>query len=288
MKPLTMRFWHLGLVLATLLLSSSSLRAQYEVGILLGGSTYYGELSPSSYADQLSLVGFSYGLMLRRDFGSHIGIRLQYQDLDIFGDDGNKESSRQRNLRFYSDVDELSIQAEVYPFRHEFRIAPYLMLGAAVYRFNPLSTFNDQVYELQPLGTEGQGLPGFDEPYSLIRFALPMGGGLRLRVNDRWTVYGEASGRLLFFDYLDDISGRYVDESLLAANGPLAVELAYRTDELGDEFPSSPTAGDLRGSPDTEDYYMSVMIGVTYAFDAGNYRRKGRFSRKRGLPCPTF
>jgi len=96
----------------------------------------------------------------------------------------------------------------------------------------------------------------------------------------------QLSARTTFFDYLDDVSGQYVDESILSANGPLAVELAYRGDEVpGAELLNAP-AGGARGSADANDYYYTVTAQFSYQFGP---RERGGFKTKRGkVKCPTF
>lgn len=280
----------ISLQLSFLLGTAVACFAQWEVGIAAGVSTYTGELSPVQLTGHFKTLGFSYGAHVRYQANDFIALRLNYQDLDIFGDDAGRPSARERNLSFYSDVDELALLVEVYPFRTTGRVSPYLIGGFAAYRFNPVTYFQDVAYELQPLGTEGQGLPGFADRYSLTETAVPLGGGLRIHLAGPWTISFEGIGRILFTDYIDDISGKYVDEAVLAGNGPLAVSLAFRGDELpGAEPGLSSPAGSLRGSPGVNDYYYSGMATISY--DLGSLGRGGRGnsrSSSRKVKCPTF
>jgi hypothetical protein len=74
--------------------------------------------------------------------------------------------------------------------------------------------------------------------------------------------------RKIFTDYLDDVSGVYIDEAtLLNARGPKAVELAYRGGEV---HPGSyPAAGIRRGNSKNNDgyYYVAITYTVRYFFD---------------------
>jgi hypothetical protein len=49
------------------------------------------------------------------------------------------------------------------PKRHNY----YLSMGAIFFKFNPKGKYLNEWLELQPIGTEGQGLPGYDAPYTI-------------------------------------------------------------------------------------------------------------------------
>ena len=262
--------------------------AQLEAGILAGGSVYAGDLGPDRPRDYVRQMRLSYGAFVRYRVNPYIAVRAHYQDLDLFGEDdlSPSENRQARNLHFFTDLDELALQVEIHPFADTWPVSPYLIGGVAAYHFNPQGFLDDGFVELQPLGTEGQGLPGFDEKYSLTRFALPLGAGLRFDFGSGVYFGLQLSARTTFFDYLDDVSGQYVDESILSANGPLAVELAYRGDEVpGAELLNAP-AGGARGSADANDYYYTVTAQFSYQFGP---RERGGFKTKRGkVKCPTF
>ena len=58
------------------------------------------------------------------------------------------------------------------PGSMKYRWTPYVTGGAAVFTFNPKAEYNGEWVALQPLGTEGQGLPQYPDrkKYSLIRW----------------------------------------------------------------------------------------------------------------------
>jgi hypothetical protein len=99
----------------------------------------------------------------------------------------------------------------------------------------------------------------------------------------------EIGYRKVFTDYMDDVSGYYIDEAtLLNANGPKAVELAYRGDEVG--AGSYPSSGNVRGDPNNKDgyYYIAVTVTLRYFFD--KYKQiAGLPSSKRNkkVGCPA-
>ncbi|HLK96541.1 MAG TPA: DUF6089 family protein, partial [Hymenobacter sp.] len=79
---------------------------------------------------------------------------------------------------------------------------------------------------LQPLRTEGQGQPGRDKPYSLVTVAIPVGFGVRYKLNELFNVGAEIGYRYTFTDHLDDVgAGGYSDP---ATRDGLAGKLADR------------------------------------------------------------
>jgi len=259
--------------------------AQVEAGIMGGGSFYGGDIGPDGPRDYLRQMRLSYGVFVRYRINPYISTRFHYQDLDLFGEDDLSKSiaRRERNFHFYSDLDEIAFQIEIHPFRDKLPVSPYLVGGVAGYHFNPKAYYNGAFIDLQPLGTEGQGLPGFEEKYALTRISVPIGGGLRFNFG-RGMYFGlQISARATFFDYLDDVSGDYVSESTLIANGPLAVELAYRGDEVPGEENSMPSG---RRGGESNDYYYSATAQFSYQFN--NKKSSKSKSKKRKVSCFKF
>ena len=88
-----------------------------------------------------------------------------------------------------------------------------------LFHFNPFTydKENNKTY-LQPLSTEGQGLKEYPgrKKYSLTQFCLPVGGGWKWNINENWDISYELGFRILFTDYLDDVSKTYVNLNVLA------------------------------------------------------------------------
>ena len=166
----------------------------------------------------------------------------------------------------------------------------YAMGGIGGFYYNPLATFEGNTYELQPLGTEGQGLeayPGRDF-YSLYQIAVPFGGGLKFKINESLNFNMELSWRFTFTDYLDDVSTSYPNhEALVAARGELAGDLSVRALEVEDprEFNDR-----RRGNPSINDYYFTLHIGVSYNLvDFGSFSSYSRKKRRINTSkCPKF
>ena len=108
------------------------------------------------------------------------------------------------------------------------KFAPFIFGGLSVYRFNPQAELGDDWYNLQPLGTEGQGTTAYPdrEKYKRLKVAIPFGGGFKFKLSRRFGMTVEAGARRLFTDYFDDVSTTYADKDiLLAENGELSVIL---------------------------------------------------------------
>ena len=206
---------------------------------------------------------------------------------------GTRESNKQvRNLHFQSKITEFSVMGELTAFNlYNIRWSPYFFGGLTVFRFNPYSYDDTSKIFLRPLSTEGQGLPEYPDrkPYSLTEISLPVGGGIKYVINDNIRIGFEVGVRKLFTDYLDDVSTTYADPAVLdARKGTKAVELSYRGDEYPGGAPNYPAKGDIRGNPETKDWYYFTGIHLTFRLNNGLVKTFSSGS-KRGYGCPkTF
>jgi len=270
------------------LLSSAQTRLH---GTLFGGfANYYGDLQNKPITlDQSSLA---IGAGLKYDLTEHIAIRSGFMYGRIGADDKRNKSSLQfRNLNFQSKVFEWNVLAEYSLFDlNERNISPYVFGGIAIFHFNPY-TFDSlgNKHFLQPLSTEGQGLPQYPDrdPYKLTQFSIPLGIGIKYRVTDRVVLGYEFGLRKTFFDYLDDVSTTYVDQTtLLNAKGPKAVELAYRGGELHGGDPNYPVDGTTRGGSEFKDWYY--FSGFTLTIDINTNKRLFNRKGNGSVDCPVF
>lgn len=262
------------------LLVAVSLRAQYqEVGLMASTSYYIGDINPEfHWTFDFNLGG---GLIYRYNFNDRISFKasILYNRLYAHDEDSGDNWQENRNLHFRSDVFEFSGQIEVNFLTYEIGdrnrpSTPYLFAGLALFRHNPQAEFNDRWVDLQPLGTEGQGIEGFEERYSLTQISIPFGVGFKFNIWRNLAGAVEWGMRRTFTDYLDDVSTVYVDEGILAEeNGPLSAELADRS--LVPVGPDGTNAGMQRGESNRNDWY--VFTGVMLTYKLGKPRVK----------CPT-
>jgi len=244
-----------------------SLRAQVnEIGGTIGASYYIGDLNSRHYPRDTKLAG---GIVFRHNLNDRYAVRLQglYGTLQAY--DGDSPDSLQvlRNLHFRSKLTEVSLVLEINFFKYRLRgkdgrkWTPFVFGGLAYFRANPKAQLDDTWYDLQPLGTEGQGTSNGGEVYKVDRMSLPFGAGLKFNLG-RVDIQVEWGLRRTWTDYIDDVSGTYVDNDLLAfENGPLAAQLADRS--LSDA-PAYTQAGQARGDVNTTDWYQYTGLAVTY------------------------
>lgn len=247
------------LMIAFAFLVQTAHAQEWQADIMAGLASYNGDLSQKALnvhtlrpAINVNLKYEFYYLVLRAG--------LSYTHL-VGHDKYNKDPSlRNRNLSFRTNLWELSLIAE-YNFVEPdlFYAYPYLLAGVGVFRHNPFAYDNEgNKVKLHPLRTEGQGLPEFPKrkKYSLTQACLPIGIGWKWKVNEKFDVAYEMSYRVLFTDYLDDVSTNYVSPALLTDRfGPKSAEMANRARPL----PGSsrvPGPGDPRGNPNVKDNYI--------------------------------
>ena len=136
------------------------------------------------------------------------------------------------------------------------------------------------------------------KPYKLIQFAIPFGLGVRFRVNEVIDIAVEYGFRYTFTDYLDDVSGNYVDLGVFG-NDVLAKSMSYRSNEVatpnrsyvgrdgqtynvlngyGEENGGvgGGDAGYVRGNSQDKDIYMLTTIRATYILGKTFHRAKFR------------
>ena len=296
---------------------STSKRRTFEPYSIVsfGGGTahYYGELSPYSQpiASTFQNIRWNLNANYARQFSSHWGFRLGLAWIRVAGDNNKFSTSTVpayqddfiRNLHFRNDIKELSTVLTydfiegARNFERREKIRPYVFAGVAVFAHDPvaLDSAGGKWVRLQPLHTEGQGLPGYNQqPYSLVQIAIPFGFGVKVKLNNRWDISAEIGLRYTFTDYIDDIGGTYANpadlESDLArrmANRSLEQVAAYsgkdRTagvfkylvEQRG--YPNDPTInpfassilgfsdkGDVRGNSKYTDTYMTTSIRINY------------------------
>jgi len=129
-----------------------------------------------------------------------------------------------------------------------------------VFFYNPRTDYEGDWYDLQPLGTEGQGTTGYPDrtPYSLTQLAIPFGVGFKFSLSKNASLGIEYGIRKTFTDYLDDVSTTYADTSgLKAENTRIAMLLSDRS---GRYYPE----GYNRGDENNKDWY--TFLGVTLTF----------------------
>ncbi len=269
----------------------------FELGGTFGGSNYQGDLTPSNELASFGQTRLAAGIFGRYNLNDYLGLRANLQYANITATDAiSKDISRQgRNLSFKSDIYEIALMGEwnilgYQPYNFQRTFTPYLFGGVAVFHFNPKAFYQNKWTALQPLGTEGQGLPQFPDrkKYNLTQISIPLGGGLKYALSESWTLGVEIGVRKTFTDYLDDVSSTYIEDAVLrAGNGDLAADLANRTGEYLKAEPTPFTTGTARGNAKQKDWYIIGSVTISYNFlDNGLVGSRHRSGNNSG--CPTF
>lgn len=272
---------HTSLLILSLCLLSSAF-AQSRIGLFLGVADYQGDLTDKILQNPRGAGGITYTY----NFSPRLGVRAGLTLAKIAGADSLSDDPvlRARNLSFQTMIEEFSLLGQFTTFDMDVKKwSPYLFAGLAVYHYNPYAyDVNGYRVKLQPLGTEGQGLPGYAaNKYPLTQLALPFGGGVKFNLSNRLQLGAEVGLRKLFTDYLDDLSGNYADGAdLLAGNGQQAFDLSYRGDEIAGGNPAYPAKGTQRGGAKYKDYYYFAGLHLTMALGDGSG------GRKSSLDCP--
>lgn len=277
-----MRKW---IILLNICLVGSFAWAQgTELGILIGGSAYSGDLSPKEFGVFPEDVRLAGGVLVRFPVGDFFKVRLGVVAGRVSAAERDTVNPTLRRPSFQSTIGELSLVGEFYPLPYG-TVQPYLFGGVGAYRFNPQAGFDGGWIDLQPLGTEGQGLPGYQEPYKLTQFNIPFGGGIKFVFNETWSLGAEFGWRKLFTDYLDDVGTQGVNyRDVYDNNGELA---AFYSNQAinGPEDPLADTRYE-RGGP-YKDWYMVGGITLTYFLNGGGGNWGGGRRGGKGIGCPT-
>ena len=245
--------------------------AQYkentEVGLLGGVSYYLGDLNTGHF----SQVAPATGLVVRKNIDNRFSYKAEALYLTIQSNETDSKDTiaANRQLHFRSSVFELSGQLEFNFLPYEsgnplYTWTPFVYTGISLFHHNPQAeNSNGEWVDLQPLGTEGQTTsihPERPKPYSLTQFSIPMGGGVKIAVNESFNIILEYGARKTFTDYLDDVSTTYVKDS--PSEWPLsgAGDVWDLSDPINRDYPYEKE----RGNPDQKDWYSFASITLSF------------------------
>lgn len=315
----------LKLIVLTVCISAStgvSAQWKYEFGVNVGPSNFLGDLGGTPGRGQTflkdnnwsmtRLMKGAYFVVVPNEFFSiraavNFG-RLEGADSIINGKGGLEEARKARNQHFRSPLFEAYAAAEIYPtvFLEEdmsdvFRkIRPYGLLGIGVFRFNPEGQYiapdgSAQWVNLQPLRTEGQGMPNHPnrQEYALTQIMIPYGFGIKYFVSEKVNLSFEIVNRKTFTDYIDDVSTTYIADqdfyNHFGAGSPtaeIARQMANKSALLnGGLNRPGYEAGDKRGTPTNNDAYYAttIKLGIRLGNDGSS-----RFTNQTRCPIIRF
>lgn len=281
-----------------------------ELIIGLGASQFLGDLGGrDQIGTDYSLADLEFALTqpaaqigFRYRFHKNFATRSTLNVGLVKGDDKLTQEiyRRNRNLNFRSIIVELGQYLEINLITHEtvgkrnnirgikgakrHNEILYVFAGISGFYFNPQGQYNGTWHNLQPMGTEGQGLGDQPPRYSKFSFAIPFGIGFKWGIGSKLRMALEFSYHKTFTDYIDDVSTYYYDNAAIAAQrGPIAAHFA---DPSAGDNPNWTTAGEIRGDPENNDAYFFATLQIIYDFTYGNKRLQwgnGRTTRRRTI-----
>ena len=241
------------------------------MGLSFGTGYYLGELNPNGHFKGRLQPGFGGFLRynLTRQFGIRAALnqtRLRYHDAD-----SDDPWIANRNLHFRNAITEGSVVAEFNYSRYQIgntkdRFTGYLFAGLSLYSHMPEAEIDGIWYELQPLGTEGQGTTVGGGRYSTTGFAVPFGFGFKWNLGHFSALNIEWGMRRTWSDHLDDVAGYYASLAVLEdESGPLSEMLSEERLEI--EGTLEDPAGQMRGYNGLDDRFAMVQVSLTFRID---------------------
>lgn len=244
-------FQNIRYLLVLLLVLSGNLISvnaqKYEIGGGLGVATYTGDIIRKIDPRQIDLQGTFFG---KRNFDNVWSLRIALSSSMLQAKDSLRPldaAARVRDGRFGGGVLEGSAVMEFnfLDFQRndsEFRCSPYAFFGIGY------------SYFIMKGNTYQSVVP---ERYNLSSVVIPFGGGVKYRLNNKWTLALELGFRPTMTDLLDKIDS---SQPAIPRFKP----------------PSDPNTGQIPpyginfGNPNTKDWYY--FLGLTISYTIGNVK----------------
>ncbi len=253
-----------------------------EFGANLGFSSFLGDLGgsddigrPFFWDIDPAVTRPALGFVFRQEIIPRTAFRFNLFASMLKGDDAltDNEFRNYRNLSFRSPIVEATGMIELSAFRftgfNKKRWSPYIYGGIGAFYFNPQAQYNGKWVDLQPLGTEGQGLPEYPDrqKYSRIAVCFPLGGGFRILTYNHWVLGFEMACRFTTTDYIDDVSSYYPNPDYYFLHYDLdkAIMAATLSNQADGSRPDLVQIEEGRGDPTNNDTYIfGGMLTFTY------------------------
>lgn len=247
----------------------STTKAQFvEVGGFGAALSFNGDVNEG---ELLSNTNAAFGGFFRYNIHPHVALSLGFMKGTLEAKDRSSKQNniRERNLSFRSDLTEFSLIPEFnilpfYPQKSKQTFTPYVGIGVGLILFNPMTKYEGRWLELREIGTEGQGLEGYPEKYSLVELVVPLLFGLKYSIGGRLNIALEVGYRFTTTDYLDDVSTIYLSKKVLTNSSTLAVALSNRTEEYTG-VSADYLVGTRRGNANNKDGYLTLGIRVSFS-----------------------
>jgi hypothetical protein len=198
------------LVILLSLIGFNSYAQKSEMGIITGGSYYYGDIINTL---ELGTIKFGGSLFMRYHLSPRLAIRSNLSYAKLGASDSHANSTdwqKYRNLSFTTNIIELSGVAEYNLLEDKNKgrrlrtpFIPYVYGGLGLFYFNPkaINPVSGQEVALRPLALNGK-------VYSPVALCIPFGAGFRYYLTTNWQIGLDIGIRYSFSSYIDDVAGK--------------------------------------------------------------------------------
>jgi Domain of unknown function (DUF6089) len=202
------------LTLFTLCITVCSVFAQkFNVGILLGGSNYQGDIVESQILPKET--NLAYGIIARYNLTPKLDLKANFYKGKLTGNDKNFDSRLTRGYSFSTNIFEGGLNLEWnilgktrFDDKGVFRKnrTPYIYTGIGAVSFNVAAKDKDG-NDVKPStsGANGNLIITNPEPKT-FNFMIPFGAGYKFDYNEKLTFSVEVASHVPFTDYLDGFS----------------------------------------------------------------------------------
>lgn len=235
----------------------------FSIQVGTGTTTYYGDLKHNNNIGR-SLNNVNFGVEAR--LLSKISARAQLSFYKISGSDSKAKDStfaQQRNLSFYANNWDFNLNAVFYlneykgDYFKRLNIEPYVFAGLGFTHFTPKANIFETNITLSDYDTEGKD-------YNQIALMVPVGMGLKFKINTFMNLNLEATYRYVFSDYLDDVSSRYANSYPDFTTSIIA----NRKDEIAvvnqNAYDNILVNGGKRGNASNNDSYLFLNVQLEF------------------------
>ena len=182
------------LLIAFICITTTSISQIHEIGIMVGGSNYIGDIGPEKYINPNSLMG---GLIYKWNKNPRLSYRGTFTFTQLQSDDANSNNQARynRDIYFKSNLKELAIGLEFNYFEYnldDFRKTrtPYLLFEVAAFNYN--------IVKRDPNDSSN------NEIESKTSFSIPFGVGYKTKLFGDFAIALELRARYTFENDLED------------------------------------------------------------------------------------
>lgn len=310
----------LSLLVALLLSALFEAKAQkfqpsHSIGFSAGVSSFLGDLGGSRnigrgfvYDLDIQATRPAIGVFYKYNANYFLSFKGELAYTQLVGNDAFSPAEmfvdrayprRYRNLQFTSPVISFGGMVELNLYKYEagnsdnFKFAPFVGIGGGGFWFDPRTNdpLTGEKVRLQPLGTEGQGLPGYGDRYKLFQPQIMGSAGLKFNAGPALAMTFEVIYHQTFTDYLDDVSSNFVDPMIFYnyydnQTASQIARLHNRAPELGFADPTLTAItkpGQIRGDETDKDQFFRVQASFVFLIGA---KRGGKASNL--YRCPVW